>query len=250
MSATRFKKLTAVGIAPLILFATGCLATRKFVRNSQTPQDTRIQNVEQKTAENAQATKELDEKTEAGISRAQNTADQGVQAAQQASQQARTANQAAENGLAAANQAHSRINNLIDNLQNFQATHHTSVTFALNKSTLTKEGEQKLDEIAQQVGSLKLYVIEVVGHTDSTGSKEYNLALSQRRADAVVRYLTMQHKVPVVLLHPVGYGEDVPAASNKTRQGREENRRVDLTVLVPKLESQTANASGVPNVGH
>jgi OOP family OmpA-OmpF porin len=237
MNATRSRRFTVVGLVPLILLATGCLATRKFVRNSQAPQDTRIQSTEQKTAQNAQAIKDLGEKTEAEISRAQSTADQGVQAAQQASQQAQAANQTAESGLASANQANSKITNLVDNLQNFQSAGHTVVTFGLNKSTLTKEDEQKLDEIVQATGSLKLYLIQVVGHTDNTGSKQYNLALSQRRADAVVRYLTEHHNVPVVLVHTVGYGEDIPIASNKTREGRGENRRVEITVLVPKIES-------------
>lgn len=250
MNASILNKISTLGMVPLILLASGCIATRKWVQQSQAPQDARIQTVEKNTSQNAQDLRDLGEKTEAGISRAQSTADQGVQAAQQASQQAQAANQTAENGLAAANQAHTMINNLINNLQNFQAAQHTTVTFALNKSTLTKEEEQKLDEIARQVGSLKLYVIQVVGHTDSTGSNAYNLALSQRRADTVVRYLTEQHKLPVVLVHPVGYGEDVPVASNKTREGRGENRRVDVTVLVPQVESQAMQSGQAGPASH
>lgn len=239
MKATKFKKLAAVGIVPLILLATGCLATRKFVRNSQLPQDNRIQSAEQKTAQNSQAIKELDEKTETAIAQAQSTGDQALQAAKQADEHAQAASQTAQQGVTAANTARS----MFDNLQNYRAAHHTVVTFAFDKSELTADNQQLLDQVAEAVGPMKLYVIQIVGHTDSLGSNRYNLALSQRRADAVVRYLTHQHNIPVVQIHTVGYGEDVPVASNKTRDGRGENRRVEVTVLVPELESQTAQSS-------
>lgn len=239
MKATLFTRILALAAVPLVLLATGCLATRKFVRNSQAPQDTQIQNTEQKTAQNAQAIKELSDKTEAGISQAQNTADQGVQAAKQADEHAMAASQKADSGISAANDA----KGMFDKLQNFRAAQHATVTFATNKSNLTQEEQQKLDEIAQTVGSTKLYMIQVVGHTDSTGSAGYNLALSQRRADTVVRYLTQKHNIPVVVVHNVGYGEDVPVASNKTREGRAGNRRVEVTILVPQLESQTAQTA-------
>ena len=246
MNVRKFRKLTALAVVPLVLLITGCLATRKFVRNSQAPQDTRIQSVDQKTAQNAQDIKELSDKTEASIADTQRNAEQGVQAAKQAATQAdehaQTANQAAENAIASSNQTRE----MIHNLQNYQTSHHTAVTFGLNKSTLTTESMQRLDEVAQAVGSLKLYVIKVQGYTDKTGPVHYNLALSQRRAEAVVRYLTEHHEIPLVQIHSLGYGESAPVASNDTREGRQENRRVEVTILVPQLESQTAQSSGTP----
>ena len=247
---TKHRALAALAVVPLILLISGCLATRKFVRNSQAPQDTRIQTVEQKSAQNTQAIKDLDEKTEASITEAQRNAEQGIQSARQAATQAdehaQAANQTAERGVAAANHAQAMINNL----QNYRAERHTVVTFGLNRSELTPAAQQALDEIATAVGSTKLYVIQVVGHTDNTGPVQYNQALSQRRAEAVVRYLAIQHKIPVVQLHSVGYGEDVPAASNDTRQGREENRRVEITILVPQTESETALAGPTAGSGN
>ncbi len=227
MNLTVYRKLTAAGVMLLALLAASCLATRNFVRNHQAPLETRVGAVEQASNQNAQDIKALSEKT------------QGVQAAKAADERAVAANETAEKGLAAANQAHSMINNL----QNFQAAHHTAVTFAVDKSQLTKANKQALDGVAEAVGPLKLYLIQVVGHTDSTGTNAYNPRLSQRRADAVVRYLTQKHNIPVAVVHQIGYGEDVPVASNKTKEGRSENRRVEVTVLVPQLESATAQTS-------
>lgn len=246
MKATKLKKLAAVGIVPLILLATGCLATRNFVRNSQAPQDNRIQSAEEKTAQNTQAIKELGEKTETATAQAQNTGDQAVQAAKQADEHAQAASQTAEQGLAAANQAHS----MIKNLQNLEVAHHAVVTFGFNKCNLTPASQTALDQVAEAVGSTKHYLIQIVGHTDSTGAASYNLALSQRRSDSVVRYLSQKHNIPVALIHTAGYGKEIPVASNKTRDGRSQNRRVEVTVLVPQLESQAAQTSPAPSSGN
>ena len=64
-------------------------------------------------------------------------------------------------------------------------------------------------------------------------STPYNLALSQRRADAVVRHLTENDKVPLIWIRYLGYGEEMPAADNTSRDGRQQNRRVVVTVLAP-----------------
>ncbi|HUZ46062.1 MAG TPA: OmpA family protein [Terriglobia bacterium] len=242
MNATKSVRLAAVGLSPLLFLATGCVATRRFVRNTQAPLDARIntvdQKVDQKTSQNASDISELDKKTEAGISRAQSSADQAGQAANQADQHAQAANQTAEQGLSAANQAQ----NMVNNIDNYQATQHTVVLFRLNKSELTAADKQHLDEVAQTVGSLKHYVIEVQGYTDRTGPKQYNLALSQQRANAVIRYLTMDHNIPLVRIYSLGYGEAAPIASNSSREGRGKNRRVEITVMVPHMTAEAQSA--------
>jgi outer membrane protein OmpA-like peptidoglycan-associated protein len=85
-------------------------------------------------------------------------------------------------------------------------------------------------------------VIEVQGFTDQTGTNEQNLELSRRRASSVVRYLTTTHSVPLRKIHVIGMGEDSPAADNKTRAGRKENRRVELKVYTRDMT--TAGARG------
>jgi len=110
----------------------------------------------------------------------------------------------------------------------------SGVTFATGKAVLTKQGKTTLDDVATQmtqyfseVPSLR---VEIGGHTDSTGSAKKNVVLSQRRAEAVMKYLTSKG-VDASRLVAKGYGPDKPIADNKTKDGRAQNRRVELTPL-------------------
>jgi outer membrane protein OmpA-like peptidoglycan-associated protein len=242
MNAKTFSRFMVVALGPMLLLSTGCIATRKYVRNTTTPLDSRIskvdQKVDQKTSQNAQDIRALDDKTEAGISEARNSAEKANQAAGQADQHALAARQVAEQGVTEANKAQEMVNNI----DNYQPGQHATVLFKLDKATLTKDDMQSLDQLAQTVSSLKHYVIQIQGYTDKTGPKEYNLQLSQKRADAVIRYLTTNGKVPLVRIYSLGYGESDPAAPNTTRKGREQNRRVDLTVMVPQMPEAAQQA--------
>ena len=75
-------------------------------------------------------------------------------------------------------------------------------------------------------------------------NEQVGLQLSRKRADAVVRYLTLEKQIPLVRVYVAGYGEDAPAAPNDTRQGREENRRVDVSILAPQSAGSAAEAHG------
>lgn len=235
MNPKRFSRILVVAVGPMLLLSTGCIATRKYVRNTTTPLDSKItkvdQKVDQKTAQNAQDIRNLDDKTEAGISDARNSAEKANQAAGQADEHAQQAHQVAEQGLSEANKAQDMINNF----DNYQTDQRATVLFKLNQATLTKDGMQSLDQLAQAVSGLKHYVIQIQGYTDHTGPEQYNLQLSQKRASAVIRYLTTNGKVPLVRIYSMGYGEANPAAPNSSRKGRELNRRVDLTVMVPQM---------------
>jgi OmpA-OmpF porin, OOP family len=81
------------------------------------------------------------------------------------------------------------------------------------------------------LNNTKRYFIAIQGFTDKTGSAEYNLALSRRRAEAVQTYLVAQHNVPVYRIQIVGLGKDKPVNDEKTRQERQQNRRVEVTLF-------------------
>jgi len=104
------------------------------------------------------------------------------------------------------------------------------VYFDFDKATIKPEGKVVLNEAAALLQKHERVVVEVAGHTDSTGSDEYNQGLSERRANAVKQYLTEQG-VTATRLSARGYGEAQPVASNDTKEGRAENRRVELIVL-------------------
>lgn len=106
------------------------------------------------------------------------------------------------------------------------------VKFNLNSDNLSKDAEAALREFAQKVKELDRPVfVEIQGHTDSTGPESYNEELGEERAEAVRRFLSREEKLPLARMSTISYGESLPTASNKTREGRKQNRRVVLVVL-------------------
>jgi outer membrane protein OmpA-like peptidoglycan-associated protein len=106
------------------------------------------------------------------------------------------------------------------------------IKFKLNSHELSKDATAALDEFASRVKGLESpYFVEIQGHTDDTGGERHNEELGQRRADSVRRYLSREHKLPLNRMSTISYGDTLPLESNKTRLGREANRRVVLVVL-------------------
>jgi len=125
-------------------------------------------------------------------------------------------------------------------LDDFDVKNSMTVTFKVGSAALSKEAKEELDKLAEEAKTDKGYVIEITGYASADGPEDYNRRLSQMRADAVVRYLAENHNVPLRrIVTPFGYGEKMPVADNKTRDGREQNRRVEVKVLMNKglLES-------------
>jgi outer membrane protein OmpA-like peptidoglycan-associated protein len=144
---------------------------------------------------------------------------------------AKAAQETADSAVAGVNATNDRISALDDYVPQDVA----SVNFRVGSSVLNPEAKTKLDEIATKAQNAKGYVLEVTGFADSTGSTARNRALSARRADAVIRYLVEQHQIPLRrIVTPYGFGESNPVADNKTRDGRLQNRRVEVKVLVSK----------------
>jgi outer membrane protein OmpA-like peptidoglycan-associated protein len=106
-----------------------------------------------------------------------------------------------------------------------------NITFATNSADLNANFFEVLNSVSLVVNEYNQTVIEVAGHTDSTGSDSYNQQLSERRATAVAAYLGTRD-VRTDRIITVGMGEGRPVASNDTDTGRQQNRRVELT-LVP-----------------
>ena len=130
-----------------------------------------------------------------------------------------------------AGRAHDRISALDD----YVVQDSASVYFRVNSTIISPEDKRALDDLARKAATTKGYVIEIAGFTDSTGNVQRNRVLSQQRADAVVRYLQENHDIPLRrMVTPYGYGETRPVAENTTSQGRQQNRRVEVKILVSK----------------
>ncbi|MDO4684075.1 MAG: OmpA family protein [Lautropia sp.] len=102
--------------------------------------------------------------------------------------------------------------------------------FGFDRAVLKDEGKQKLDDIVSQLDGVALEVIIAVGHTDSVGKEAYNQRLSVRRAEAVKAYLVGKG-IEANRIYTEGKGEAQPVADNKTREGRAQNRRVEIEVV-------------------
>jgi outer membrane protein OmpA-like peptidoglycan-associated protein len=106
----------------------------------------------------------------------------------------------------------------------------SSITFALNSADLNAQFYNALEGVGMVLKEYDKTIVEVAGHTDSSGSDQYNQALSERRAQSVASYLG-SHGVASKRLITVGAGETRPVASNDTEEGRAANRRVELTIV-------------------
>ncbi len=112
------------------------------------------------------------------------------------------------------------------------------VLFATGRATLMPGGLQTVDRLANFLQKYPDRNVLIEGHTDSVGRAEYNMGLSQRRADAVRKAL-MDRGIGAERITTKGYGESYPVASNKTAAGRQENRRVEVVVLNPGVSAET-----------
>ncbi|MCM3869631.1 MAG: OmpA family protein [Pyrinomonadaceae bacterium] len=220
-------------IAEKARFNQGDLRVARAVESRAAPLEERATNTEGKLSqveENAQRLSgQLDE-----LAAVANTAKGGAQAAQES----------ADAAIAGVNDTNDRISALDDYTPQTTA----AVNFKVNSAVLTDDAKTKLDEVATKALNSKGYVIEIAGFTDSTGGVQKNRLLSQRRADSVIRYLVENHSIPLRrIITPYGYGKTNPVADNSTREGREQNRRVEVKLLVNKGLLQPAPAMNRPS---
>ncbi len=135
-------------------------------------------------------------------------------------------------------------NERITELDDYDVQETVAVTFKVNSAVLSPEAKQQLDEFAAKTESVRAYSIEVAGHTDSTGSEAKNFRLSRARADAVVTYLAVNHKIPLRrIVTPMGFGKTEAVADNSTMAGRAQNRRVEVKMMLNRGMSRTATTA-------
>ena len=206
--------------AEKIRFNESDLRVARAVESRATPLEERATNTEQKLTQVEANAQRLSGQLEE-LAAVSNAARGGAKAAQET----------ADAAVASVNATNERISALDD----YEPQTVAAVNFKSGSSILLPDSKTKLDEIATKALNAKGYVLEVSGYADTRGSIERNRMLSQRRADAVIRYLVENHNIPLRrIVTPYGYGETNPVADNETKEGRAENRRVEIKLLVNK----------------
>jgi OmpA-OmpF porin, OOP family len=238
---TRTSLLVLLG---LTMAATVGCASKNYVRQETTPLINKTNELDDLTAKNTNAIKEVDARAQAGIQQVNAKTTEVEQKAQSAAQQAGQAQTSADNAVHRVDS----LTNTVANLDNYRVVTETSVHFGFDKDNLTKKAQEALDQLANDVPNTKGYIITVEGGTDSVGNPEYNYGLSERRADSVIQYLASKHNIPAHKIYLVGLGKDKPVDDNKTRDGRAKNRRVDVRLMTNTVEGSAPAATTNPSM--
>jgi outer membrane protein OmpA-like peptidoglycan-associated protein len=184
-------------------------------------------------AEGAQSTADLGF---SAASLAQTSAAQAQNSADQASLHAQAAGDLANEDAAAA----AMLNRLVSDLDDYKNEFEVDVFFPKGSADLDETATRDLANLADIAKSLSGYMIEIAGYSSNTLTTEADRKLSEERAAAVARYFREKNIPFRRILVPVGFGSTQPVASNRDRQGRELNRRVDIKVLVNKRRGQSS----------
>jgi len=237
---TSLSILLAAGMAATV----GC-TTKNYVKQETTPLINKTNELDDMTAKNSKDIKDVDARAQAGIQAVNAKTADVEQKAQVAGQSAASAQQMAD----AANNRVGALTNTVANLDNYRPVAETSVKFGFNKDNLTPTAKEALDQLAGSIASTKGYIIALEGSTDSVGSTEYNYDLSQRRANAVIQYLASKYSVPAHKIYVIGLGKDKPVETNNTKQGRADNRRVDVRLMTNTVGDTTQPATTPTTTG-
>jgi len=233
-------------VAEKIKFTNDDFGVARSLDTRVAPVETRVTITEGRmdTAENRLTAAEQNAQRLSGqleeLSAVANTARGGAKAAQETADQALAASKANSAEIQA-------TNDRISQIDNYEAKQNIAVNFKVNSAVLSAEAKAALDEIATQAKNEKGYLIQVIGYASADGGEARNRALSERRAEAVRRYLAENHDIPLHrMINPFGFGELKPVAENDTREGRKQNRRVEVAILVNK--GLTASGATTSNV--
>jgi outer membrane protein OmpA-like peptidoglycan-associated protein len=231
------KRSFAIYLAAGVFLLGGC-ATKRYLAERLHPVNDKLNDVDK----NQQNTQKQLESDEPKISAADEKATSADARATDALGRADAASKKSDQVRA---DLRNELSERIANLDDYKAAGNATVLFKYDSYKLTEEGKKQLDQLTSgQASSLRRYFVAIQGFTDKTGTPDHNLELSRRRAEAVQTYLVAEHNVPVYRIQIVGLGVNKPLNEQKTRDEREKNRRVEVTLFSAGDASQSAQSSG------
>lgn len=217
-------------------------ARKKYVNKQLDPIRGRVNELDELTTKNSRMIADVDARATAGIRDAMSKANDADAHAIEANNRANQAQQTAQ-------QAHTRLNNVeatVSKIDQFQPVTQVEINFKPGQSALTKNAKEALDEIAATLKDQKGYIIEVQGFSSGKGGAA--IENSRQMAQMVVRYLVLNHNIPVYRIYTVGMGNAALQADGKTTHTR--GGRVELNLLKNGLgDMNTANAADANATG-
>lgn len=206
-----------------LLLMNAC-ATKKYVRNRvnerAAPLESRTGELEETSRRNTQE-----------VSRISRDVEDLRQRTGQAQEQADRAASAAEQANTRVTGVEKSVGDLRANLDKYTLQKTVTVLFDAGKADLLPESMAALDELASQIKSRNGYLLEIQGYASSEGKLDLNEQLSEARSDVVKRYLADKHQLPLFRISMIGFGISRPVADNTTKEGRMQNRRVEVRLF-------------------
>ena len=218
-------------------------ARKKYVARQTQPIRDRVNELDELTASNTRAIKDTDARAQQGIQLASAKANEADQHAIDAGNRAQAAQQTAQ-------QAHTRLNTVekvVTNIDQYQPSAQTEIRFKPGQTVLSQAAKSALDEMATPLKNQRGYVVEVQGF--ASGHGQVAIANSQKMAESVVRYLALNHDIPIYRIYLVGMGNaPVPATASEgeAKPKRITGGRVEVSLLKNDLE-QLASTSATPD---
>ena len=213
-------------------------ARKKYVQRQTQPIRDRVNELDELTSANTKMIKDTDERAQQGIQLASAKANEADQHAIDAGNRAQAAQQTAQ-------QASTRLNTVeqvVTNIDQYQATTQAEIRFKPGQTVLSKNAKAALDDMATPLKSQRGYIIEVQGF--SSGHGQTAISNSQKMAESVVRYLVLNHEIPVYRIYLVGMGNaPVQASTGESKPKRIAGGRVEISLLKNNLEQLAGNTT-------
>src|SRR5215467_14296643 len=217
-------------------------ARKKYVQKQTQPIRDRINELDELTAANSKMIKDVDGRAQQGIQMASAKANEADQHAMDAQSKATTAQQTATQ----ANTRLTTVEGVVSNIDQYKPTNQTEIRFRPGQTMLSKNAKSALDDMAAPLKGQRGYIIEVQGFSSGRGTAA--IQTSQKMADSVVRYLVLNHEIPVYRIYVVGMGNAPVQMANADQTGktkRTSGGRVEVSLLKNDLE-QLASTSTSP----
>ena len=214
-------------------------ARKKYVQRQTDPIRDRVNELDELTASNTKMIKDVDSRAQEGIRLASAKANEADQHAIDAGNRAQQAQQTATQ----ANTRLSTVEQVVGNIDQYKATTQTEIRFRPGQTALSQNAKSALDEMATPLKNQRGYIVEVQGF--SSGRGQAAIQTSQKMADSVVRYLVLNHEIPVYRIYVVGMGNAPAPSDDQAKNKRTSGGRVEVSLLKNDLE-QLASTSTSP----